>query len=171
MDGGPDSRPGAGGRCCVVVAPPGEPPAADLVRVLERRGFTLVHAADAHDAMVRLLQARAAAPSLALLVAQPGRVPLAAALRLAAERHVAGVSIWRYDEDAQPRLRTFDAEPAPGQAPAVAPARTGGLPRLRLAGELADVDETPAPAPAHALSEEEMRLLLGSDEDDTRGVR
>jgi len=139
----PDS--GAEGVRCLLLAPAGATPESlsALERALRSRGLEPERVRDGCDLMARAVgherRSRASLGAggrllpLAVILADPDRLDRVLALADALEKHVRGVTIWRYDADAAPALRLFE-RPRPTPVPMRNGRPAASPPTLRLAG-------------------------------------
>lgn len=179
---GAGPKPSAGDIRCVLLLPRsggGEAP-ADLVAALERRGLRPSSTAGAYAAITEVCLCRRERPGVpvALIIVEPSRsTPGEMTERLLGTlgRHLDGVTVWRYDSDAEPRLRAYEHNRRAPEVAMEAPApeikvRPASPPRLRLAPDSLDTallqapSPPPAAAPSAMLSEEELAMLLARED-------
>lgn len=157
----------------------------DLDAALRKRAVPTVIRRNVYDALAELCAERAPA---ALIIVEPNATPHAAELLDACAKYAPHATLWRYDGDADERLRAFTHAPGAHQPkppetpdvvvrPAVAQSMRPHPPRPAL--RLAPTDDHSAPLPpdahdpppASVLSDDELSMLLGDEPNRDGGAR
>jgi hypothetical protein len=132
---------------CVLVHHPAESVPEGLLSALVRRGIEVSGCSGAHRAMAMLcaLTGEAEDAPLILLLVEPSRIRLAAALIDAAELYLPSVTCWMYVDDGSPQLRAVEPSDleAWGRAAPVAAADTNDSGMAGPALKLVDPDDEP----------------------------